>query len=331
MSPHVRNVWSRLRNLLLHPPAGPELTAEGTARWATRAFASEWGGAELIALALADPCLKDAAQALRGEGGDAMEVDGTGNGGGGCCGGSGERDGHVEGGSGGGCCGGSGGGAAEGAAAAAAAAAVDVTRRGHAPRRRSRPDHRRDRAAGPEPAAAAMSSVSRRCWTRPGWDPPGRRRARPGAGPLGLVLATPAACGALDGALGGANALRTRRPWRSSGTWALGSSGSSRRRRLSGSRASALRVEEEKKPEPAAAAEKEEAEEEEEEEGSQDNGGILGVAGLRALLSFPAGTGLPGEDGARAALNALGTRPRARRLGGRRGPRPAHRPSRPSR
>ena len=94
MSPHVRNVWSRLRNLLLHPPAGPELTAEGTARWATRAFASEWGGAELVALALADPCLKDAAQALRGEGGDAMEVDGTGNGGGGCCGGSGEREGR---------------------------------------------------------------------------------------------------------------------------------------------------------------------------------------------------------------------------------------------
>ena len=142
-APHVRNVWSRLRNLLLHPPAGPELTAEGTARWATRAFASEWGGAELIALALADPCLKDAAQALGARGGDAMEVDGTGNGGGGCCGGSGERDGHVE----------------SGAEAAGAAAGPEAAR----PRARRRRRRRRDAAtrSSPEPAGSSARSPRR--------------------------------------------------------------------------------------------------------------------------------------------------------------------------
>ena len=306
MSPHVRNVWSRLRNLLLHPPAGPELTAEGTARWATRAFASEWGGAELVALALADPCLKDAAQALRGEGGDAMEVDGTGNGGGGCCGGSGEREGRVEGGSGGGCCGGSGDGAAEGAAAAAA----DVTRRGHALVAGAGRIIGAIAAAGPEPAAAAMSLGLAPLLDAAGLGPAGETaRARPGAGPLGLVLATPAACGALDGALGGANAPSDASPVAvlgDVGARLVGLFAAAAAKRIEGT--SALRVEEEKKPEPAAAAanEKEaEEEEEEEEEGSQDNGGILGVAGLRTLLSFPAGTGLPGEDGARAALNAL--------------------------
>ena len=304
MSPHVRNVWSRLRNLLLHPPAGPELTAEGTARWATRAFASEWGGAELIALALADPCLKDAAQALRGEGGDAMEVDGTGNGGGGCCGGSGERDGHVESGGGGGCCGGSGGGAAEGAAATAA----DVTRRGHALVAGAGRIIGAIAAAGPEPAAAAMSLGLAPLLDAAGIGPAGETaRARPGAGPLGLVLATPAACGALDGALAGANASAEASPAAvlgDVGARLVGLFAAAAAKRIEGT--SALRVKEEKKSEPAAANEKEEAEEEEEEdEGSQDNGGILGVAGLRTLLSFPAGTGLLGEDGARAALNAL--------------------------
>ena len=301
MSPHVRNVWSRLRNLLLHPPAGPELTAEGTARWATRAFASEWGGAELVALALADPCLKDAAQALRGEGGDAMEVDGTGNGGGGCCGGSGEREGRVEGGSGGGCCGGSGDGAAEGAAAAAA----DVTRRGHALVAGAGRIIGAIAAAGPEPAAAAMSLGLAPLLDAAGLGPAGETaRARPGAGPLGLVLATPAACGALDGALGGANAPSDASPVAvlgDVGARLVGLFAAAAAKRIEGT--SALRVEEEKKPEPGAAANEKEAEEE--EEGSQDNGGILGVAGLRTLLSFPAGTGLPGEDGARAALNAL--------------------------
>ncbi len=307
MSPHVRNVWSRLRNLLLHPPAGPELTAEGTARWATRAFASEWGGAELVALALADPCLKDAAQALRGEVGDAMEVDGTGNSGGGCCGGSGEREGRVEGGGSGGCCGGSGGGAAAGAAAAAAAA--DVTRRGHALVAGAGRIIGAIAAAGPEPAAAAMSLGLAPLLDAAGVGPAGETAcARPGAGPLGLVLATPAACGALDGALGGANPPSDASPVAvlgDVGARLVGLFAAAAAKRIEGT--SALRVEEEKKPEPAAAAanEKEAEAEEEEEEGSQDNGGILGVAGLRTLLSFPAGTGLPGEDGARAALNAL--------------------------
>ena len=315
MSPHVRNVWSRLRNLLLHPPAGPELTAEGTARWATRAFASEWGGAELVALALADPCLEDAAQALRGEGtgtgtgtGTAMEVDGTGNGGGGCCGGSGEREGRVEGGGGGGCCGGSGDGAAEGAAAATtAAAAADVTRRGHALVAGAGRIIGAIAAAGPEPAAAAMSLGLAPLLDAAGVGPAGETtRVRPGAGPLGLVLATPAACGALDGALAGADASADASPAAvlgDVGARLVGLFAAAAAKRIEGT--SALRVKEEKKPEPAAANEKETEEEEGEEEESQDNGGILGIAGLRTLLSFPAGTGLPGEDGARAALNAL--------------------------
>ena len=62
-------------------------------------------------------------------------------------------------------------------------------------------------AAGPEPAAAAMSLGLAPLLDAAGLGPAGETaRARPGAGPLGLVLATPAACGALDGALGGANA-----------------------------------------------------------------------------------------------------------------------------
>jgi len=287
MGPHVRNVWSCLRNLLLHPPAGPELTAEGTARWATRAFASEWGGAELVDLALSDPCLKDAAQALRGEGADAMHVDSGENDGGGCCGGSGEHE-HGEGGEGGGggCCGGSGGGAAEGASATAA----DVTRRGHALVAGAGRIIGAIAAAGPKPAAAAMSLGLAPLLDAAGVGPGGETSdVGPGVGPLGLVLATPAACGALDGALAGADAPDGPVAVLGDvGARLVGLFAAAAAKEIEGT--SALRVGEET---------------EEPEEERRDNGGILGVAGLRTLLSFPAGTGLIGEDGTRAALNAL--------------------------
>ena len=47
MRPHLRAVWGALRNVLLRPPAGPELTAEGAARWATRCFAAEWSRSDV--------------------------------------------------------------------------------------------------------------------------------------------------------------------------------------------------------------------------------------------------------------------------------------------
>ena len=90
MAPYLPAVWSALRGLLLHPPAGPELTPEGVARWATRLFAAEWAGGgapgsgpgALVTLALGDQCLKDAAAALSpgsaasgGGGGEATAVE----------------------------------------------------------------------------------------------------------------------------------------------------------------------------------------------------------------------------------------------------------------
>ena len=89
MTPHLPAVWSALRVLLVNPPSGPELTPEGAARWATLLFAAEWsagvGGpagpaGALARLALADPCLQDAAAALQGR-------EPAGSGGGGCSGG----------------------------------------------------------------------------------------------------------------------------------------------------------------------------------------------------------------------------------------------------
>ena len=164
MRPHLRAVWGALRNVLLRPPAGPELTAEGAARWATRCFAAEWSrsdvndvfqGSEektngdaaatataslsLVSLALVEACLSDAASALSGAaaGGGAAA-----SGAGGCCGGrahEGGASGGEGGGEGGGCCGGGGGGEGLGSAAAEApvspktpVSSRETTRRGHA-------------------------------------------------------------------------------------------------------------------------------------------------------------------------------------------------------
>ena len=44
MRPHLSAVWSALRGVLLRPPAGEDLDAEGAAKWATRLFAAEWAG-----------------------------------------------------------------------------------------------------------------------------------------------------------------------------------------------------------------------------------------------------------------------------------------------
>ena len=326
MAAHLPAVWGALRELLLHPPAGPELTAEGAARWATRLFASAWGGgggvgevggsggqgcdgqgggASLVKLALADSCLKDAAAAMSP--GSAASGGGDngagGGGGGGCCGGSGGGgDGHGhshshegdaqhehrhqgagdEG-------GGGGGGAAEGAASSAA----DVTQRGHALVAGAGRVVGAVAAAGPAAAAAALSAGLAPLLDAAGLGLRGEVVGiPPGVGPLALVLAMPAVCGALDGALagGGDHVIAV-----------LGDTGP----RLAGLFAAAAA-----KDVGGTAALRggnghggEDGEGD--ESGGDADGAVLGIAGLRTLLAFPAGAGLVNEGDRRAALDAL--------------------------
>ena len=115
-----------------------------------------------------------------------------------------------------------------------------------------------------------------------------------GAAPLALVLATPVACGALDGAVragdvaGDVDALGPR---------ARVSLDFSRRRRRIACAARALRADD---PDADAA----------------DDGATLGVAGLATLLAFPAKTkSLTTEDALGAAVDALVDAATTRRFG----------------
>lgn len=288
MAPHLNATWGAMRGVLLRPPAGPELDAEGAARWATRLFAAEWSGdvrdaSSLARLALADACLADAAAALSPDGANEIATKGEG---GGCCGGggghSGRDSGHSE------CCGG-------GAANSAANSAAEVTRRGHALVAGAGRIIGAVAAAGPAYAAAASSLGLAPLLDAAGVGSDGDVSAvAEGAAPLALVLATPVACGALDGAVRaktndeGAK-LADRADDRAG---ALGSAGA----RLAGlfaaaatnrvRGAEALRGDD---PDVDAA----------------DDGATLGVAGLATLLAFPAGTGLTDPDARAVAVDAL--------------------------
>ena len=283
MAPHLNATWGAMRGVLSRPPAGPELDAEGAARWATRLFAAEWSGdvrdaSSLARLALADACLADAAAALSPEGAKITTKDE----GGGCCGGGDGRSGRDSGHS--GCCGG-------GAADSAANSAAEVTRRGHALVAGAGRIIGAVAAAGPAYAAAAASIGLAPLLDAAGVGSDGDVSAvAEGAAPLALVLATPVACGALDGAIRAKT--NDEDADRSDRANALGSAGA----RLAGlfaaaatnrvRGAEALRGDD---PDVDAA----------------DDGATLGVAGLATLLAFPAGTGLTDPAARAAAVDAL--------------------------
>jgi len=301
MRPHLSAVWSALRGVLLRPPAGEDLGAEGAAKWATRLFAAEWaGGARgaadpggLAALALEDACLGDAAAALAPEGGSAR-ASASGCCGGGACGDAkeeapGERA-HEHG---GGCCGGGeehdGAGPANGASSA-----KEVSSRGHAIVAAAGRVLGAIGAAGPEAAAAAMSKGLAPLLDAAGVGEDGNAAITSAAAkPLALVLATPAACGALDGA---ARSARS------------GGSGSAVRvLETTGGRLVRLFAEaatdREGRENPAGGDEKDAAAAAAAIDA--DDAATLGIAGLRTLLSFPEGTGLTSDAHARRAALAL--------------------------
>ena len=334
MRPHLRAVWGALRNVLLRPPAGPELTAEGVARWATRCFAAEWSRSDdddvfqgvegktngdaaatataspsLVSLALEDACLSDAASALSGAaaGGGAAA-----SGAGGCCGGrahEGGASGGEGGGEGGGCCGGGGGGEGLGSAAAEApvspktpVSSRETTRRGHALVAGAGRVLGAVAAASPAAARASIARGLAPLLDAAGVGPSGELDAvAPGVAPLALVLAMPAVCGALDGASVRSRGDVNDAPKESSPSSASSSSSSvlgATGRRLAGLFAAAAR-----RGVAGAGAlrgdpsddEKESAADEIPSSIAEEDGVTLGVAGLKALLAFPAGEFLRGE------------------------------------
>jgi len=334
MRPHLRAVWGALRNVLLRPPAGPELTAEGAARWATRCFAAEWSrsdvndvfqGSEektngdaaatatanlsLVSLALEDACLSDAASALSGA---AAGRGAAASGAGGCCGGrahEGGASGGEGGGEGGGCCGGGGGGEGLGSAAAEApvspktpVSSRETTRRGHALVAGAGRVLGAVAAASPAAARASIARGLAPLLDAAGVGPSGELDAvAPGVAPLALVLAMPAVCGALDGASVRSRGDVNDAPKESSPSSSSSSSSSvlgATGRRLAGLFAAAAR-----RGVAGAGAlrgdpsddEKEAAADEIPSSIAEEDGVTLGVAGLKALLAFPAGEFLRGE------------------------------------
>ena len=272
MAPHLNAAWGAMRGVLLRPPAGPELDAEGAARWATRLFAAEWSGdvddaSSLARLALADASLADAAAALSPNGGADGENKNE-SAAGGCCGGEGQG--------GDGCCGGS----------ASGSSAAEVTRRGHALVAGAGRIIGAVAAAGPAYAAAAASLGLAPLLDAAGVGSDGDVSAVvDGAAPLALVLATPVACGALDGAVRAGDVAGDVDALGSTGARLGGLFAAAATNRVRG--AEALRADD---PDADAA----------------DDGATLGVAGLATLLAFPAKTkSLTTEDALGAAVDAL--------------------------
>ena len=272
MAPHLNAAWGAMRGVLLRPPAGPELDAEGAARWATRLFAAEWSGdvddaSSLAGLALADASLADAAAALSPNGGADGENKNE-SAAGGCCGGEGQG--------GDGCCGGS----------ASGSSAAEVTRRGHALVAGAGRIIGAVAAAGPAYAAAAASLGLAPLLDAAGVGSDGDVSAVvDGAAPLALVLATPVACGALDGAVRAGDVAGDVDALGSTGARLAGLFAAAATNRVRG--AEALRADD---PDADAA----------------DDGATLGVAGLATLLAFPAKTkSLTTEDALGAAVDAL--------------------------
>ena len=283
MKPHIVGIWFALRGVLLRPPAGEDMDAEGAAKWATMLFAAEWSGGDggaadgsLAALALSDPCLSDAAAALAPNTGESS----------GCCGGGASGEGteakmeapheHTHG---GGCCGG------EDESAAADANAKEVTNRGHAILAAAGRVLGAVAAAGPDAAASALAKGVSPLLDAAGITEDGDcASVAPGVAPLALVLATPATCGALDGV---SRSAAGQKPIDVLGTV--------------GVRLVSLF---------AAAATKTlvvgaTAKTENDDSIDADDGATLGVAGLRTLLSFPSGFGLTVETHTSDALLAL--------------------------
>ena len=272
MAPHLNATWGAMRGVLLRPPAGPELDAEGAARWATRLFAAEWSGdvddaSSLARLALADASLADAAAALSPNGG-ADGKNKNESAAGGCCGGEGQG--------GDGCCGGS----------ASGSSAAEVTRRGHALVAGAGRIIGAVAAAGPAYAAAAASLGLAPLLDAAGVGSDGDVSAVvEGAAPLALVLATPVTCGALDGAVRAGDVAGDVDALGSTGARLGGLFAAAATNRVRG--AEALRADD---PDADAA----------------DDGATLGVAGLATLLAFPAKTkSLTTEDARAAAVDAL--------------------------
>lgn len=272
MAPHLNATWGAMRGVLLRPPAGPELNAEGAARWATRLFAAEWSGdvgdaSSLARLALADASLADAAAALSPNGG-ADGKNKNESAAGGCCGGEGQG--------GDGCCGGS----------ASGSSAAEVTRRGHALVAGAGRIIGAVAAAGPAYAAAAASLGLAPLLDAAGVGSDGNVSAVvEGAAPLALVLATPVACGALDGAVRAGDVAGDVDALGSAGARLAGLFAAAATNRVRG--AEALRADD---PDADAA----------------DDGATLGVAGLATLLAFPAkAKSLTTEDALGAAVDAL--------------------------
>ena len=148
-------------------------------------------------------------------------------------------------------------------------------------------------AAGPEAAAAAMSKGLAPLLDAAGVGEDGNAAITSAAAkPLALVLATPAACGALDGA---ARSARS------------GVSGSAARvLETTGGRLVRLFAEaatdREGRENPAGGDEKDATAA---AAIDADDAATLGIAGLRTLLSFPEGTGLTSDAHARRAALAL--------------------------
>ena len=308
MRPYLTAVWSALRGVLLRPPAGEDLDAEGAAKWATRLFAAEWAGGvhsaaegSLIALALADACFGDAATALAPDAsagasasgccggrtcGDAKEDalrerDGRG---GGCCGGGEERDDTENTGT-----------------AKDASSAKEVSSRGHAIVAAAGRVLGAIGAAGPEAAGSAMSKGLAPLLDAAGVGEDGNvAGVSAAAKPLTLVLVTPATCGALDGA---ARSGRSRDGTLGSAVSAasvLRTTGVRLVRLFAFAATERARIVDENPPSGesenvAAATAAIDA----------DDAATLGIAGLRTLMSFPAGTGLTSDAHVREAALAL--------------------------
>jgi DNA repair/transcription protein MET18/MMS19 len=307
MKPHVPAVWSALRQVLLRPPAGSDLDAEGAAKWATRLFAANWSGGDggapdgsLAAMALCDPCLGDAATALAPSSAKTS----------GCCGGGKcgeekdaatkkEEDAPHEHTHGGGCCGGEEeeSGATSASAVAASSNATEVTNRGHAIVAAAGRVLGAVAAAGPAAAKAALATGVSPLLDAAGIGEDGDVSGiAPGVAPLALVLATPATCGALDGA--------SRHDESSSGSDTESVLGTTGARLVCLFAAAATK---------SFAARKSGSNRDTthpvDTEGTggidTDDGAVLGVAGLRTLLSFPKGFGLTETSHVNDALLAL--------------------------
>jgi DNA repair/transcription protein MET18/MMS19 len=294
MRPHIAAVWSALRGVLLRPPAGEDLDAEGAAKWATRLFAAEWAGGargaaegSLAALALADACLGDAAAALAPD--PAAGAANAGCCGGGKCGDATEETPlqtheHREG---GGCCGG-------GEEHDDTGRAKDVSSRGHAIVAAAGRVLGAIGASGPETAAAAMSKGLAPLLDAAGIGEDGNVAGMSAAAkPLALVLATPATCGALDGAARSG----------SSGSFSVSVLGTVGGRLVRLFAEAATDRERRKKPGKPAGDEEDDVVAAAAIDA--DDAATLGIAGLRTLLSFPAGSGLTSDAHAREAVLAL--------------------------